>query len=171
MGKGACYRPFETSRRNDKWYEVVASTGAFEVEIAGWFETDQEARRVETIEIKHHCPIANLMQNGLRRTDEFKLFISQLHTGKTNSERTRAKISDAMQGRPAWNKGISPTSDHRDKLRKSANKRAITEVISGRTFESIHEAARSLGIEKANIGCVLRGAAKTVKGMEFRYAE
>ncbi len=171
VGKGVCYRPFEASRRNERWSAAVeAAGGIFDVDILGWFGTDQEACTRELQEIQSRKPSANLMNNGLRRSDEFKAMMSLRHKGKLMSAETRKKLSDARSGTKAWNRGKSTSVEQIEKLTKAARKRSVIDITTGHSYESIHAAARILNIRKEGIQSNLGGRQKTVGGRSFRYA-
>jgi len=171
VGKGVCYRPFETSRRNKLWGDAVEkSGGVFDVDILGWFDNDQQARSRELQEIQSRKPTANLMNNGWHRSLEFKTMMTLRHKGKVLSEETRDKISSSMVGRKPWNRDTPPSDEQRAKLSAKSHRRSVIDITTGVVYESIRGAARSLGIKKEGIVSNLGGRQKTVAGRAFRYA-
>jgi hypothetical protein len=148
IGKGVCSRPFERTRRNEKWNELVVQAGGFEVEILGWFDSDGDARKFEARAIRELAPVCNLVMNGWKRSDEFKRIISRTHKGKIVSAETRKRMSAASQ------------------LGKLRCKR-IVDTETGLEYESIVAASRALNIPKATFRAYFAGRAKHVHGKTF----
>ena len=86
--------------------------------------------------------------------------------GKPRSEHTKQKQSFALK-----NRKFSPETVTRMKLASARRQKPIVlqEIKSGETyrFESINEAARSLGLNVGNVSNVFRGRQKTVKGYKL----
>jgi NUMOD3 motif len=208
VGKGRPYRPFEASRRNRKWVDLVSTLDTYEVEIVLWTNDDTEARLEEARLIRLFRPACNAMMNGFINIAA-KAASSQTHKGKVLSIETRhkiaqanqrrfvspeerAKIGDALRGRPSPLKGTAITQETREKislarkgkipngwqgrqhtesakqlLRASKPGTAIQCIETGQVFSSINEAARTLGISKSNLRLHLKGRNRHAAGYTF----
>lgn len=81
---------------------------------------EQKAKRRKPLQAKHREKIAanNRVRN---RSDEMRLIISKTHKGKKVSSETREKLSKALTGRMAHNKGI-PMTDAAKQLQSQLKK-------------------------------------------------
>lgn len=64
------------------------------------------------------------------------------------------------------------TDEHKQKLSNSANRRLKKKIVclnDDKIYNSMKEAAESLGLTIPNIICVLKGRAKSTKGYSFKY--
>lgn len=170
VGKGISSRPFETSRRGERWHNIVSEAGHFDVEVIAWFDSDQDARLQEAQDIAKYKPEANLMGNGWRRSEEFKAAMSKCHKGKAVSPETRERIGLSRQGLEPWNKGAKTTDEQKRKLSLAQRGRnAVIETGSGTEYPSVREACRVLRIPKTTLIQHLNGKLKHAGGYVFRY--
>lgn len=149
----------------------------------------------------HSAEARRKIRESLNRTyldPELRRKIGELHKGVNNpnfgkhlSVETRQKMSEALKGRIAWNKGqkgvqhySSETrlkmseshkgTNHSAETRKKigeSNAKAIICVETGILYSSITEASKSIGVTIGAISCVLRGKSKTSGGYHWKYAE
>lgn len=125
---------------------------------------------------------------GAKHTDEAKAKISAANKGKhlgpetrrklsearkgwNPSAATRAKISEANRRRPGPNRGKSVKAETREKLQEAANKRPVENLDTGQIFDSIHEAARAMGLHPGAICAACNGRQKTHGGYRWAYRE
>jgi hypothetical protein len=110
VGKGRPYRPFESSRRNRSWTDLVSTLETYDVEIVLWTNDNAEAAKEEARLIRLWKPSCNQMMNGY--TNEIqRLAASRTHAGKVLSIETRQKISDARTGQPVSLKARQKIAD------------------------------------------------------------
>ena len=152
--------------------------------------SQEEAERLEVELIAKHDTLNrakgyNLDPGGCVRhpTDETREKLRQAHTGYIMPQDQREKIRAANlgkhkpHGRPAWNRGKSPSNETRRRLSEShlgqvnANRRAVICITTGETYKSATEAARVCGIDRSNISAACRGVKKTAGGRIWKYAE
>ena len=100
IGKGSAQRMLATTNRNAKWCEIVKENGGvFDLEVIARFDTDAEAKSKETSLIRTLRPRANLVHNGLTRSDAHKAAIGAAQRGKVRSKETRARMAAAHRER------------------------------------------------------------------------
>ena len=97
------------------------------------------------------------------------------------SEETLLKMSKALKGKKAWNKGMKMqkldlTVEQRkaisDRFRdKPSKRRKPIQDATGRIFESISEASKILGISTSSISQVCLGRHKQAGGHSFSYCQ
>ncbi len=178
VGKGVSSRPFERTRRNEKWHEAVAANGGFDVEIVAWFDSDAAALLFEAELIQKLAPTSNLMMNGWKRSAEFCAMVSAIHkgkivsgetrekmrvamTGKTHTEETRQRLREANKGVVPWNKGLALPGTNKSRMHP------IREVETGVIYESVAQASRVLDIPKATLLQHMRGKLRHARGRVF----
>lgn len=178
VGKGVSSRPFEITRRSEKWVEAVRVAGGFDVEILEWFDSEAEALLQEARTIQDLKPTCNLMMNGWKRGPEFSAMMSRVHRGKAVSTETREKISAASIGRTVsaetravlslLNKGVEPWNKGRRLPGTNKSRmQPIRDVESGLLYESVAAASRELDIPKATLLAHMRGKLRHARGRVF----
>ena len=132
VGKGRPYRPFEASRRNRKWTDLVSTLETYDVEIVLWTNDNAEATKEEARLIRLWHPSCNQMMNGYTNEAQ-RVAASRTHAGKVvplgirqkiSASRigqpvtleTRQKIAEALKGRPSPLKGTSLSLAARQKI-------------------------------------------------------
>lgn len=102
------------------------------------------------------------------------------------SQASRMKMSESAKGRPGFFKGKKLSQDHRAKLSIShegkslstahaqaiqagSRKKSVICNETGKTYISISEASRDLGIEIGKISLVAKGKRKSAGGYTFSY--
>ena len=93
------------------------------------------------------------------------------------SEETKQKLSEAMKGKPAWNKGKKYTVKEKEKIsigtRKAMkDKGFLKKVICIETniiYQSIQEASEKTNCYYSGISRVCNGKLKKVKGLTFKF--
>ena len=110
VGKGKRNRCREFAKRSVRHKNEVAKHGVENIKV--WVfpcESEKEAFAIEIQWIaqlrKEGYSLVNISDGGegptgVKHTDEFKRKVSARHTGKVNSEETRAKMSKAKRGVP-----------------------------------------------------------------------
>lgn len=99
------------------------------------------------------------------------------HYGKHCSDEVKKKISEANKGKVSPRKGAHLSAETRRKISEAhkgripLNKKAVRCVETGKLYNSITEAAKSVGAETTNISKVLRGIRKTAGGYHWKYAK
>src|ERR1041385_5952573 len=65
VGMGIADRPLQIAgrHRSARWHEIVDRAGHFNVEIVGWFKSEDDARKEEYRQIKIHYPYANIAKS------------------------------------------------------------------------------------------------------------
>lgn len=171
MGSGA--RAFQPTQRNDKWRSIVEESGGFDVAIIAWHPDRASAMRLEESEIRSRKPEANLLMNGFKRSEAFKRALSQRKKGVKRSEETCRRMSEGLKGRVAPNKGKPLTPELREMLANFANKtaRGVVDTTSGKSYPSIHAAARATGVPRSSLMVHLNGVATHAGGRTFAYAK
>lgn len=162
----------------------------FKHEIIAEGLTRDEAEEREIQEIKKHQ--SNKREYGYNITNGGE------KVGKFTEE-SKAKLSEARKGRPAWNKGIPISEEQRAKVSKalkgrvsprkgtqctdeqrkrmsishvgkaSPRRKQVIDIDSGQVFASIHEAAAKTGANVQNICAVCNGKFDKTHGIRFRF--
>jgi len=91
-------------------------------------------------------------RKGARHSAESILKMSSSKKGKRHSESQRIKI------------GIAGTGKEKPMLRKK-----VFCIQTNQEFKSLSDAAKQLGLNKANLGQVCNGKRKTINGLSFKY--
>lgn len=110
--------------------------------------------------------------------------IGRTHIGHPISEETKRKIGDAQRGRKFTDehrrkiseakRGKShepPSEETRRKISEAHSKRPIYCYETEYTYLSVHECARSLGLQPSLVSRCCRGGLKTTGGYHLRYAD
>lgn len=115
--------------------------------------------------------------------------LREINLGKKHSEGTKQKISLANKGRPNHMKGKTypkefgeklslirmghaTTEETKQKIRtNNPNNKSIICVETGAVYQSIHDAARELGIDYRLISGVIRGITKSTNKLHFKILE
>lgn len=136
----------------------------FSFVVLGEFGDDEELAKVYEIEaIAKYRPEYNLSYGG---------------EGGTLHESSRKKIGEANRGRPAHNKGVSLTEEHKQKIRaalkvKQPSREALSKPVKcltdGRVFVSANEADRFYGLPLGSASRFARGQNKSKQGFRFEY--
>lgn len=120
---------------------------------------------------------------GRTVSEETRKKLSQAAKGRTFSLETLAKMSAAKKGKPLSkehvrkigdaNRGKSLSEETKAKIRESRRymMRPVYCFETDTTYESTSEAARQLGLEKANLRATLKGKHKHCGGYHFKYAD
>lgn len=155
---------------NDKDYYNIASGGDGGNTLKGL--SDEELRL-----FKHRCrlTIKDKMKNkkpqigkdnpfyGKYHTKEAKQKISKAKKGKTLSEETKYKMCEA-------HKGKTHTEESKEKMSKNTKTKKEIICLENRiVYESVTEASKKTGIDRANISACCRGKLKTAGGFHWMY--
>lgn len=135
---------------------------------------------------------------GNKLSDETKQKISNALKGKKVSDETRQKLSDSHKGHKPWNKGVKMQQHqhypkgakrHSEQTRKKISERLKGKDLGSERYnakcvnqftkdkiliqqwESIADAARSLGVASSNIIKCCKGQIKTSYGYIWEYAD
>lgn len=84
----------------------------------------------------------------------------QCNLGKKQSEQTKKKRSEKLIG-------ISRPQDVIDKIKKNNPLKKKIICSNGEVYESIHEAAKVLGLQQANVSAICNGRRKSTNGLTF----
>ena len=104
-------------------------------------------------------------RHGYTHSEATKRKIGEGNRGKIVSEETRRRIGYA-------NKGRITSEETKEKLSKSsAKKRKVICVETGVVYDSMREAAETMGTPASNVGSVCRGKTKTAGGYSWKYME
>lgn len=118
---------------------------------------------------------------GVPRTDEEKRKMSLSHIGKTVGEKNgnygkhfseehRRKISEAKKGHQSTFKGMHHSQRTKDKL-SAEHSKPINRIEDGKTYKSIKEASKDIGISSTAICNCLKGKTKSAGGYHWEYAQ
>ena len=123
------------------------------------------------------------LRKGRVLTEEHKRKLSEAAKGRKFSDEHRAKLRDAKVGRPLSDehrrklseamKGKRFTDEHKQKLRES-KRSSMKKVYCRETdtvYESVADAARELGVGRANLSATCKGKHKHVGGYHVEYSE
>lgn len=123
---------------------------------------------------------------GGKNTEDTKIKISKANKGRKMSVESNLARSNSLKGRPAPNKGKSPSEETREKLRKAMTDAIASgyrvkstpvnqiDLITGEiinTYSGIAEAARQMGVSPSSIKNCLYGKRKTSKGFKWAYVD
>lgn len=85
----------------------------------------------------------------------------------------KEKMSIALKGRKAWNKGIPQTDEVKKKLSEKAKKKSVIQLDKEEkyinTYNSILEAERQTGIHNGSIASCCKGKRPTAGGYRWKY--
>ena len=183
-----CYLSKDRTHKGNWIRQLLAANLAPEVVIVQALEDGEILNEAEIHWIAYFrlmgCPLTNITRGGDGQDPEFAR-VHAIKTGLGNwwkgkkqsiehirrrtrnspppSEATKAKISKALLGRPAP-KG----PDHGKKVSLGRGVNGIVDS-NGTTYPTIRAAARELHIPHPNIVAVLKGRAKTARGITFQY--
>lgn len=120
---------------------------------------------------------------GRKFSEETRKKLSQAAKGRTFSPETLAKMSAAKKGKPLSkehakkigdaNRGKSLSEETKAKIRESRRymMKSVYCFETDTTYESVSEAARQLGLERANLNATLKGKHEHCGGYHFKYAD
>lgn len=118
---------------------------------------------------------------GRKTSEETKRKQSEAAKGRTFSAETRKKMSEAAKGRvisaeqrakiSQGNKGKKRSEESKKKISDAKEKSKVYCEETDLVYNSIHEAAKALGLYPTNICAVCKGKHKHTKGYHFSYAE
>lgn len=111
IGEGNKKRPFSdtvttkrTSNRSKEWYDIKEAAGGVIIEVIAVWDTKQEAIQHETLLIDcfKSSPLINKNKGGSGGpcSDETRVKLKQILTGKKKHAAFGAKISKALSGTP-----------------------------------------------------------------------
>lgn len=110
VGKGTARRVRQTSNRNPHWHRIVKKCKGFEAIILHDALDEHTALALEVDEIKKlrklGVPLVNLTDGG------------DGVSGYRHSKEAKEKMSSSRKGRPAPNKGVPPSDEAREKMRR-----------------------------------------------------
>lgn len=146
IGKGKQKRVRASANRNIHWRRIVAKEGGFDYAIVadGLSEQEAFALEIETIAKYRSDGVALCnMTNGGDGVSGYRM-----------SDAQRAAISARFMGRPAPNKGISPSAEAREKMRnaklgKKLSAEHIRKVAEAKRGHIVSEETRKLLAERA----------------------
>lgn len=121
------------------------------------------------------CSIIMLMESLTTQHGYNVCVYGSNRKGYKHREESKLKISQANKGKQNWRKGIPHTDETRNKMSESkASKRKSVEqyTISGdfiKGWESLSEAARTLGLHKTNISNCALGKTKWCGGYKWKF--
>ena len=95
---------------------------------------------------------------------------SEAQKGKTLSEESRKKMSEAKKGEKNHNFGKHLSEETKKKISEAHGRKVIC-VETGQVFNSIKEAGESMDIGRASISACLAGRNKTASGFRWKYYE
>ena len=120
-----------------------------------------------------------LSLRGRKITEETRAKMSEAAKGRTFSEETRKKMSEAAKKRTISeetrkkmaeaSRGRKLSDDTKRLLSDSHTKRKVYCEETKTVYNSIHEAAKSLGLFPTNVCAVCKGKHKHTKGYHFMY--
>lgn len=102
--------------------------------------------------------------------------------GKRHSLESKIKNRNKHLGKQAWNKGIKFSEESKNKMSKSkkelyktgwlpSNTKKVVCIQTNQVFNSSHEAARILGLNRSHITSCCTGNRKSTGGYNFKYLE
>lgn len=100
---------------------------------------------------------------GRKHSDEHKAKIAQANIGRILSQETRDKISAFHKGKPKNRESVAKTAASKSKAVYCHN--------NDKTYPSMNEASRQLGLKQSHISNVCNGIAKHTKGFIFSRVE
>ena len=159
----------------------------------GWHHSEETKKRISKKKKAQNKGKGNPMY-GRRHTAKSRKQISLSKTGKHHTAVTRAKMSANNSGEKNPNYGRKHTAEERAKMSSAnsgernvhrgkhlsertklkigrANSKAVRCVETGRIFNSITEAAKELGIDRAHISDACKGKRSTVGGFHWEYVQ
>lgn len=162
--------------RSEHWKSIVNKYG-YEVEILSHRLSWEEACETEKVLISYYGRqnlktgvLINLTDGGEgalgnKHTEEWKIARSEAMKGIAKSLESRKKLSKAR-------KGITFTQEHKSNLSKSrvGNNNNCKKIINTKTFEvfnSLREAAKSVGREESTFRDYLKGRLKNKTNMMY----
>ena len=112
--------------------------------------------------------------NGYKHTEETRKNIGKIHKGKTLSEETRKKLSEAMKRKNSPMKGKTHTEETRKNISEAMKGKGTTRVYCielNLYFDTVTEASEYVGCSVQNISKVLGKSNKTAKGYHWLRAK
>lgn len=139
----------------------------------GLAHTEQAKRKMRSYRMKWWAIEENRLSRsgvnhpnyGQKMSDAAKTHLSVINRGKTFSEETRRKISEAkrLENHHYYGKFGQEHPGHKDVCQCDMNGNVI------RVFHGLHEAQRETGIDLRNIQRVCAGRRKSAKGYIWKY--
>lgn len=168
VGVGVASRPFERTRRNQKWAAFVKGMTSYEVSFHLWTDDRIEALRVEAALIKSLKPACNQMMNGYTNAER-NAINSRVHKGKVLSVEARQKIGATRRARGCTNNMTGRTHSEETKAKMRAAKPCcpIRCEQTGIEYPSVRAAASMLKIARSSLRDHMRGVVKHVEGLTF----
>lgn len=118
-----------------------------------------------TLGYRHREESRRMMSLTKRLSDKMKGKNNHFY-GKKHTEETRQKMSNR------WKSGERiMTDEQKKKLRDAHVKKKVLNKTTGKTFDSIKEAAEYYDMEATHITRVCRGKRKSAKGFEWEYIQ
>jgi hypothetical protein len=162
IGKGSEFRSSTTKNRNKNWHDVVEKEGGFKSEILAKWESEQEALDHEKFLIETFRGIGvNLVNitsggqgvSGLKHSDDTKSILKEKSLMNGSVDRCKAMAIDPIM---IEKRRLSATGKKRteaSKLRMAMAKqyKARPLIVCGKSFSSIAELARFLGMYKTTL--------------------
>jgi hypothetical protein len=172
IGIGGKSRPHSKCKRSPHWNSIVNKYG-YEVDIILSDLSPEEAKAWEVYLIKLHGKrndkTGNLVNisdggesaSGVKRSEEFKKRISEIHKGKVLSTDTRRKLSEMRMGEkhPNWGK-------KRPEFAAKISKKVI-DTITGHIYNSAKEAAEANGVKYRTMTQWLAGERKNKSTLKY----
>ena len=100
-------------------------------------------------------------------SEETKKKISEAEKGIKFSEERKRHISEALMGRK---NGPCPEKTRKLISERYPNKRSVYCKETDQVYKSVHECARTLGLDATNVSATCRGKHKHAKGYHLKYA-
>lgn len=163
IGKGKGRRSTSKRNRNDYWHNIVNSKGYTVKKVSQGLD-EESAYNLESKMIQMFKGFgqaeANILLGGGKGLPNGYI---PWNKGISPSPEVRAKIANTLKGNKPWNKGKTLSDDHVANLSKSHmglegnHKKRIIDTVLGTVYDSVEEAALSVGLKRKTLTAMLIG--------------
>lgn len=147
VGIGNLKRPYSKVRRTKFWWNIVKKYG-YEIKIVSENLSWKRACRKEILYIRYYGRRDLGLGNLINQTDG-----GEGAKGHIISNETKKKLSEALKGKPAHNKGKSLSEETKKKISKNNRQNIEAQRLShlGKKYKPMSEEGRK-NISKSHIG-------------------
>lgn len=139
-----------------------------------WQETDYRERAISGMTGKRRSDIsrANISKAQKKRFEdtEQRKHISDVQKGKTRSEKAKKKTSDSL--RLFYSNEENRKQHAKDMaVRNQCHNKSVKCLETGKTYKSVSEAAKDMGLTHQNLSACLQGKRKTFGGYHWEFCK